>query len=392
MEGDDGLYAVVRTGDLAPGAGLAYTQLWTLQLTKDGDVVFSARLDGVESNSGIWTTAVDGLAPIVIAGQVDADGDVVHPYHPTFRMAANRSGDVAYVTYSRHADSDSPVESLWKYSDGASQRLLQSGDPAPGSGGVFTRAPRYRDLNLSPEGQILFAFQFESPDSAGPPHAEGLWRTTSDGIRAVASRGEPVASTGTELAGYADPHFVCQDQIAFQAVFYPGSPDRDPVTTPLVESDGKLSLALRPGEPIPDFADAYWDLLFFDFDFNDRGVIAFSDWDAELGASSYRGNRLSIALGDASRVVLQAGDEISIGPDDVRILASIGDLKINDSGQLAVIAHFTDGWTAVLVSEPLVVPEPSTLGIAALFSMVVMCSPAQRRRRGTLSKQACGRR
>ncbi|MEM9658741.1 MAG: hypothetical protein AAF961_10305, partial [Planctomycetota bacterium] len=391
VEASDGFEAVVRTGGVAPGAKLAYVRFDDLQITNDRSVIFSAELEANDAHlsrgSGIWTIEEGKLTPIVYSGQEILGGEMLDSLSANFDMTADPSGIVAYSTLSPQPDDARAGASIWSYRDGASKRLAKAGDPAPGTGQAFARGASVSGIDVAPDGRILFSFGIDGHSSSN-----GIWKMTDDGIEKVAITGESVVGGQATINGLYEAAFAGRDEVALRAELNFSPPMSEFVSAALIERNGEFSTALQRGEPLPDPDDAYWDLLFYDFEFNDRGMIAFSDWVAEFGTSIRHSNRLTIGLGEATRVVLQSGDALDIGLGDIRIVDSIWDFQFNNAAQLAVVARFTDGSSAVLLSEPLEVPEPSSLALAAMLTAAIIAARAHRsvRRRKKLAPALVG--
>ena len=156
--------------------------------------------------------------------------------------------------------------------------------------------------------------------------------------------------------------------------------------------DSEVELIARTGDTTPTS-----DKEFFTFDelsINRLGQIGFQ---ATLLSSS--GNFLTdsgIFIFDPRsglREIATVGDLVDVSEDpantDLREISflSLVDGSINafdnsrdffnDRGQVAFLASFTDGTSGLLVSDPISVPEPSTVGVVGAIAILV----TSRRRR-----------
>ncbi|MEM9658252.1 MAG: choice-of-anchor tandem repeat NxxGxxAF-containing protein, partial [Planctomycetota bacterium] len=316
MEVDGGFEAIVRSGDMAPGANLPFTNVGRWEFTNSGTVVFSAELEGLRQprldNAGIWAYESGQLTPIVYSGQVMPDGDVMESNFSHFHMTANSSGVVAYMTLSPTSDHSLDGGAVWRYDEDGSQRLIREGDPAPGTEFAFWRVARSPQLDVSHEGRVVFPFYVDNPDAQSFLDTSGIWKEADDGVQKVAGPNDAIPNTNAIVSGATDATYVGQGDVMFSAVVDFGSPSAEPIWTTLIESDGELSVPLRRGEPLPKADDPYWQANYSGFEFNTSGMVAFSELLSDPNSPNETIRRISIMVGDASRVVLQTGDAIEV--------------------------------------------------------------------------------
>jgi hypothetical protein len=105
---------------------------------------------------------------------------------------------------------------------------------------------------------------------------------------------------------------------------------------------------------------------------------------------------LAFSASDGLRTLIAAGDEMVMGPGDVRVVANVWvDLSIppgrrilNDAGDVGLLVTFEDGGAAAMTATT--VPEPAdALQLAAGALTLWACAP---RRRGRSSARTRARR
>jgi hypothetical protein len=316
-------------------------------VTSGGRTVFNGFLDGPsispDNGMGIWTfDRSGGLQLVVRAGDVamgDGRAFVSFPEPP----AVNDRGDVTFLAFVRNGaeqglaataqagDFDVSV-GIWTKRDGILSPRLLVGDDPPGV-----------------EQQATFT-DFDRPLSNG------------DGDLAI-------------LAAIDGPGINEEDAIGIW------SNGLDP--------DDELRLVARGGMPAPG---APQDVVFHTFlepALNNAGQVAFMAGLAGPHVSDAEGNVLGLWGQDRAgrlRLVARTGDLMEVAPGDVRQIGAIVFASgsggqdgwprgLNDHGQVAFRARFTDGTSAVLLSSALTVPEPSAhvlvvVAITALLPLI----------------------
>jgi hypothetical protein len=72
----------------------------------------------------------------------------------------------------------------------------------------------------------------------------------------------------------------------------------------------------------------------------------------------------------------------------MRTLQAVRDFRLNNLGQVAFLADFADGTSAILISNPIVVPEPETLLAAWLAIIQISLAYALSKRTSSLALQS----
>jgi hypothetical protein len=103
------------------------------------------------------------------------------------------------------------------------------------------------------------------------------------------------------------------------------------------------------------------------------------------GVSDARQNVLGLWGSDRRgelQLLARAGDLVPVGPGDLRRIAALGFSSgsggedgrprgLNDDGLVAFRVRFTDGTSAVLVSDALAVPEPHAIALGAATLILI---------------------
>ncbi|MEM9659474.1 MAG: hypothetical protein AAF961_14035, partial [Planctomycetota bacterium] len=379
-EDDAGFEEIVQSRDVMPGAEAPLRDVGKMEFINAQHVVFSAQFEENEPSrysygTGIWTYESGRLTPITYSGQALAGGEVVTYVDYVFSWEVNSSGDVGFMTTSQ-GPNDEEIASLWKYHEGSSMRLLQSGDRTPGTEAEFSRLVRSPRFGISPSGDIGFPFEFNDPE-----RTIGIWIANDEDIRSFALPGDAIAEMDATIVGVGYPGYVGDDIVAFPVRIEFAARTGDPIGALLMQRSGELHMALREGEALPGVSDTVSDTAYFNHLFNNAGTLAFVDHISDFASSSFRPNSLWIDVVGEPYLVLRAGDAIDVGDGEDLIVESIRQFRLNEAGQLAVIANLAGGRQAVLLSEAFAIPEPSTLAIALLLTTAGSCYAWAKRRR-----------
>jgi hypothetical protein len=214
---------------------------------------------------------------------------------------------------------------IWMFNDGVMENVLRSGEAAPGLPGV--RFDAMSPLALNGQGNIAFYASLTGDDVTDDNNGS-LWKTTSNGLQLVAREGDVLPGTGLRFPGSAIAAY---------------------------NSLGQLAFALQTGNVVRP--------------------------SGHLWAQDVAGNFHRIA-GD--------GMELEVAPGDVRIVQSVEFVAgsgledgqrvgLNELGQVAFTALFTDGSSGMFVSNLVAVPEPAWMAAQALLAAIIWGCRAGRR-------------
>jgi hypothetical protein len=420
--------AIATTQQEAPEARskqfFDYVDPYPLRLGAGGHAAFTARLAGKEiqervNDTGVWRAApgtlqrellaragseAPGTGGLVFSEGVRASGVAFHP------PAVDRLGNAAFVAHLRGEEvDDSNERGLW-YSDvksGALSMAARHGQPlAPGS------LVNYLDISYEPtiaNGRLAFhAVMYGPPprDDGGETVAAGRLPSDSERFEAIVT-GPPdalkiAAATLTRPAGadyrfegLSNPVINSRGEVLFGAALaFDGR--AEPVDSLWAASGSARRMLVLAGDAapgagngavfrdvsLPSFNDAGDFVFFGDLagagvgDANDRGI-----WAGSVGdPSDPDAGQPPLTLVAREGQVMDLGDGL---PRTVRTLEVLTGTNggedgapsaFNDAGQLAFVARFTDGSSAVLIAA---VPEPAGVGVLVAAGALVL----RRRRR-----------
>lgn len=310
--GSGTLQIVARDGDPAPGLdpGVVIDRPGTVVLNDVGRVAFLSSLSGTgidSSNStAIWAETSDSVRLVARAGdnapgttsvfRAFGSGGCCGRYGPVL----NNAGEIAFWSYINGGGAESDNNSgIWSESGGVLRLVARAGDHAPGTSsdeqfGTFRGAKPL----INSQGKLGFTRQLTSGKV-------GIWVDDSASLELLVLEGElPVEPDVPSDAYLGEPHLIAMNavgQVAFR----------------LHESGvgvSSLWATSLSGEP---------------------GIIAFVGQSIEVMPNDFRTVQAIVTSNDA---------DFSGGED--------GQINImNEFGQIAFRANFTDGSSAVLVSD-----------------------------------------
>jgi hypothetical protein len=330
---DSGLWAgspgniqlVARDGSPAPGTGggVSYGsfQFGVIQINNAGQTVFENGLAGpvnASNNHAIFSGPPGGVQLAARLGQQAAGLPAGVRYEAMRNPRINDQGQIVFTgTASGHAG-------IWAGLPGAFQLVAYGGGQAPGT----PEGVSYHDMGLpivSSSGGVAFPASLRNPN--GQDLGEGLFAGVPGSVQLIARRGADAAGTEPGVAFQRPENFALNG--AGQVVF----------------------LASLTG---PDVTEA-----------NDYGI-----WSTD-----------PLNPGGPLLLVAREGGLFDVGGGDLRTISELrflGDAvsgsALNDAGQFAFAARFTDGSGGVFVTG---VPEP---GAAAVTASVTAGAALLRRR------------
>jgi hypothetical protein len=402
------LTLVTQAGKPAPSptGDLRFSHFETpIAVNGNGELAFFARTlekeSGNTQSSGIWTAnpneatlaANDGLP--AIAGQ---PGIVFLPqsFEQPFAndVVVSLSGQTIFRGFlTGPGITETNLNGLWSYRpSGGLELLMRAGDAAAGIVGArFLSFPGVPTINASGDTAFIAFVERDHEhgqevlggaiaDADAQEIKLGLW------LRHASGKVSQIFAIGDQAPGIeGNVHFVdafnpvmnAASRIAFVAAVDGEGVDGSNevgLWSDAMTPDGRLRLIARQGDQAPGREPGFVFGVFLEPSLNAAGQTAF----VASGFHSVDGSIVDSAFGiwgqdraGQLRLVVSVGDLLEVSPGDHREIASLmftsatgGDdgraRGLNDAGQIALRATFTDGSSGVFVSDALTVPEPST--------------------------------
>jgi hypothetical protein len=401
------LRLVAATGLHAPGTpvGVSFKtsdefRLSNFRLNQGGHLGFTAALAGtgvssgndhgawVERNGVIESVAREGSAvpPGMAASAIWSRIDV-----PVVNDLGEFvvSGDVADSPFA-----GTPRGAGWLQSASGAQLIAKHGDRAPGLAEGWTLADIsfpfldnharvfMRGRAVSDEGSSIEAVWFGTPGAMSLVAFDGM---TAEGL--------PAGARIAHISSDSSPHYNDNGATVFTARLAHDSAlgiDETNDQAIVVHREGRLSVVAREGDTAPELPDgSRFDLLpFVQPLINNHGQVAFL---ASLRSATYPNARTAAFAEDRQgnlQLLAVSGDELNLGPGRLAETALIYPLPgygqfdgdsyrpaWTDNGQFSMRVVFNQQSGAILVSDRLLVPEPS----ASLLALLAGCLIVARR-------------
>jgi hypothetical protein len=380
-EGSGSLAPVARTGEQAPGtpAGTTFTfnNLYLVLdapvLNNSGQTTFRSFLSGsgvTNANlQGRWSERSGSLELVVRQGSSlpGLPAGVVNNY--VEEAGLNDAGEsVFYSQLSGSGVNNSNDTSVWSEGSGSLQLVVREGRPAPGMPGVtFGNVVATGAINNA--GQTVVTVGLTSEDT--PNRQASVWLADSGNLALIARRGThaPGTPSGVNFEDFGSWSSLNEAGQALLNVLLSGTGVDDSNDEALFLSDaqGNVTLAHRfgnqaPGTPTgtvfagnPAFGLARV--------LNNVGQIATTSPLAGPGVDSTNDHGIwATDRSGAQQLIVRKGDELEVAPGDVRTISDlsfVGDTGngngwpsgLNNFGQVAFWASFTDGSQGVFVSN-----------------------------------------
>jgi hypothetical protein len=414
-ERNGALNLVAREDDQAPGTpsgakfGNFSSNFTVPRLNSSGQTVFIADLKpgfgGVVNNVndfGIWSDTSGSLS-LVARGGSQAPGVPAGAnfasffFQQTNKPVINEQGKIAFWGGLDYFSGGGGVtqqnyEGIWSDVTGSLELITRTGNAAPGmpSGATF------RDLNrprLNDANQIAFAGAALGGGNTGANDG-GIWSDRNGTLELIYREGTQAPGTpaGAVFFGLASlsssvTRFNNAGQLAFVSGLRPGFGGVDTNNDSGIwsERNGVLELIAREGDQAPGTPVG---ASFSSLDIptlNHLGQIAFTAA-LKIGVGGVTdANDRGLWGQDATgglQLIVREGDLMRVAPGDFRTISSfifyegsVDDddrgIGINDLGQVAFRASFTDGSSGVFVAT-IAVPEPSAALIASILIFFLM--------------------
>ena len=252
-----GLTPIARAGDAAPvlsGAG-AFASFFSSgsavgeapSLNSDGTFAFRATNNDADgARDGIWVgTGTADLDRIVRTGETvsTANGDV--NFLRFERPQVNAGGDIFFSALT--GDDFSDFEStIWSFNGNEFVRLVQSGQAAPGTNGVFETIPDEFIVNANGQVAFLGVLRLDAANGITPDNNTGLWAFDQDGnLSLIVREGTALLDQdGMSLGQVHEIFFNNGDDQSFTRIFEGGGSNNDDGRPSGLSDNGQISFGV----------------------------------------------------------------------------------------------------------------------------------------------------
>jgi hypothetical protein len=380
---------VVRDGNPVPGMpdGFRFLGLIDSFMDSAGNLaIFASAGQGMIGPNGPYTFGVWGGNPhslaVVAHEGAEAPGMAGGITFDSFYFDPLRFSSGGHVGL--QADVTGPgVEGynrsvIWSGTLDALQFLARTGMDAPGteSGTTFGSFGRH---TINANGKTTFDAYLGGPGVTAI-NRWGLYSDISGSLELVARTGEQ--APGTPDGVYFAEDFEAATNAAGHILFWnslagPGVVDTsDYINAGGIWSNasGAFSLVTRLGDHMPGTPSGVFLGEFDGATMNELGQAAFTGWldgpgiDRSRNSGVWAQNRRGVL-----RLIGRAGDWLEVAPGDTRQIEDIFLTAINDRGQLAIWAGFTDRSQGIFISNMVAIPEPTlpAFMVSALMTLFI---------------------
>ncbi len=366
-EGSGALSLVARAGSAAPGTppGVTFSSLgFDLALNRSGRIAFAASLGGtgvdVTNDFGVWSEGSEGLSLVAREGNA-APGTAAAVFFGVLGdPTLNDAGQTAFHAGLAGAGVDGTnATGIWSEGSGALSLVVRAGSAAPGTpAGV--NFDSFDPPVLNSAGRVAFLARLSGSGVDGT-NEHGVWSEGSEGLSLVARKGSAAPGTPAGVNFSSFEHLVLDSagRVAFHAYLSGAGLGITNDTGIWSGGSGTLALVAREGSAAPGTAaGTNFGPFLASPALNGAGQTAFI---ASLaGAATGRGIWSEDSDG-ALQLIVRTGDEIEVAEGDERSVVDLNmvpgsggedgrSTPLNDAGQIAFRALFTDGSSGVFVT------------------------------------------
>jgi hypothetical protein len=343
-------------------------------LNRRGDVAFSANLSGApyttigndNYHDGLWILNRGGpVATVLAATSAPAIGEQAQffGFRTSLYPALNRSGEAAVAASHKMAPAASAIlSSLWVASASGVELRATQGQSLPEIGPNATLSS-FTPWGINAEGTLVASARFNNPGGT-PSFGTAIMVSNSTGITLPAYSGAPAPGTAGHVFRdtFYEPSLSSNGQIAFYGSEWDGADLNTGRSGVWAGRPDDLQLIVRQGDAAPS-ADATFGSFFRNTpSINRFGQIAFPATLVDSQGGANTGSLWATDLDGVLTLVARVGDELEVAAGDVRtisnltMLAKHGDddgrpRSMNDLGQIAFSASFTDGMSGIFLSN-----------------------------------------
>ncbi len=401
------LTELLSTGDQAPGlpAGNQIEHV-TWALTNDvGHHAAIATLAGTlitpNNRHAVYSDRSGTFQVVARAGAAAPGTGVAFGPFAFDDLSQDKQGRVAFLGFLQGGGvSEASDSGIWSGEPGGLRLVAREGQVAPGAGGATFRNPSvgtpFGHSVLNNLGRVAFHSQLFAAE-----RSEGIWTDASGTLRPVVLRGQatgPVIANGS-FSSVEQPVINDLNEVAFRAhVFEPGVGEVESVWK---ERAGQFELIARAGQEAPGAGGEFFLNIGEDNTsqvvMNNIGQVALEGRLApspDVTLANARGI-WATDLEGMLQLIVREGDQIEVAPHDFRTIAIVqlfgtrGQLfeapsmvgsGMNDFGQIAFHALFTDNSQGIFVTNAVTIPEPGGIGLA-MVAVIAVCLVSWRTRK-----------
>jgi hypothetical protein len=311
----------MQAPDMPPGTQFYARAGFEMASNKSGQVLIRAAVANPglgTTGAGMWSVVSGALALVIgVAAPTDIPGVTYNPTNTDPRFELNDHGEIAVLANLSGTGVTSRNDSAVIVKHLASTEIVaREGDEAPGTAPGTAFQSFFTAPNFNESGAVTFAAQVNSAAA----NDTGLWAGTADNLKLIAREGD----TAPGAAGAAFIGFSYLNVSAFNDL-------GETAFVAQLQGDGITSA-------------------------NDFGIWA-TDPFGQL------------------RLIVREGDTMEVAPNDFRVVSTLAYggagfpylPKMNNSGQIAFYAEFTNG-RGIVISNAVAVPE------AACVLMLAVCA------------------
>jgi hypothetical protein len=355
------LTLVARGGDHAPGTedGVVFdsASLRSFRLNTSGDVAFNASVKGPGvSNAGVWRSDEGTLSLLARTGSAAPDTPTGTTFTGFFQPELDNVGRVAFrATVGGVGVDTSNSSGIWSEANGTLRLLARTGEQAPGAPAQTTFSS-FGEMHAQDSGAVVFRATVATPgvDST----KTGIWSANSGAV-------EPLFQSGSQAPGMKEG--VTMDLTSFdvnerqELALFASINDPETGRVPSIWSGlpGSLRLIAEQGMNAPGTTTSFTmfpstltsPYVTATNSINSSGQIVFramldSPFDMGIWATDKNG---------LLQLIVRSGDLLEVAPNDFRTVRLLSGEQINDLGQIAFMAEFTDRSSGLFVAT---IPEP----------------------------------
>jgi hypothetical protein len=348
-----------------------------------GETLFFSTITGpgvdFTNSEGLWSGHPGSLTLLARTGSQAPGTPSGVMFRNLGRSHLNNRGHSAFRGFlSGPGVSDANRDGIWTDRTGSVELVVRSGTQAPGMPtGISLRSVVYDSLNTA--DQIAFSGRLVGP-GVDDSNDQGIWVEDSGNFRLVVREGSAVPGGASGVVFGETSEVVLNDagHVALVSGLTGSVVDSTNDGGLWREGASGLELVARRGSQAPGVSAGLNFDVFSSPAFNNLGQVAFEATLSGNGIGS--ANDAGLWATDPAgvlRLIARAGDPLEVAPGDARI---VSDLRLtasivsgagvptglNNKGQVAFAAMFTDGTSGVFVSNLVAVPEPAELELAVV--------------------------